>query len=665
MKVGSWTIRGAILALIVVVFGIAVSPALAAGPSVGSIYTSVNPARAGQEVTFTVVVRGTFQSPVGVVQLFDGFAPLGGLLVLTPDFDSPPIIGGPKIIPTDHSTATLTASFSPGTHMITLDYSGDGPLGNLPIFGGGVIALVVTGAPSTTTVSSSSNPSVFGQSVTLTASATSSGSPASGSIQFKADGANLGAPQPVNGSGHASVDASTLAVGNHSISAEFTSSSPDVFDSSGSLAGGQTVNPAATATVVSSSGNPSEFGAAVTFTATITVDSPGSGTPSGTVQFQDNGADLGSPQNLGSGGQATIATSSLAVGTHAISASFTSDSANFNNSAGTTSQVVNRARTTLTYDGAGGADFNDPAVLSARLTRSDGATAITWKTVTFTMGSETCSATTDTNGEAACTITPTEAAGPFTVTAVFNGDGNYQSSTDGKPFAVSKEETSTTYTGPTVIAQGYPVTLSGRLLEDGITAIAGRMLTLTLGSGAGAQSCTGLTDTFGNVQCTVTNVTVTQGPNPVKASFAGDGYYLPSVDASQSVIVFAFPSRGIFVLGDQTASGLSPVTFWGSQWTKQNNLSGGIAPSAFKGFADNPSTKPPQCGGTWTSSPGNSSSPVDVVPAYMGTAVSTSVGKNGAAVSGNIVKIVVVMTAPGYAPNPGHAGTGTIIATYC
>ena len=216
-----------------------------------------------------------------------------------------------------------------------------------------------------------------------------------------------------------------------------------------------------------------------------------------------------------------------------------------------------------------------------------------------------------------------------------------------------------------MIAQGYPVTLAGRLLEDGVTAIAGRTLTLTLGNGVGAQSCTGLTDTFGNVQCTVVSVAVTQGPKAVKASFAGDGYYLPSVDASKSVIVFAFPSRGIFVLGDQTAAGLSPVTFWGSQWTKQNNVSGGITPSAFKGFADNPSTKPPQCGGTWTSSPGNSSSPVDAVPAYMGTAVSTSVGKDGSAVSGNIVKIVVVMTAPGYAPNPGHAGTGTIIATYC
>ena len=283
------------------------------------------------------------------------------------------------------------------------------------------------------------------------------------------------------------------------------------------------------------------------------------------------------------------------------------------------------------------------------------------------MGSESCVKVTDASGDAACTITPTEAAGPFTVTAVFSGDSNYLASTDSKPFTVSKEETTTTYTGPTVIAQGNPVTLSGRLLEDGVTPIAGRTLTLTLGSGLGSQTClTGPTDASGNAQCTLASVTVTQGSQPVKAAFAGDGYYLPSADATKNVIIFAFPARGIFVLGDQTATSTPPsVTFWGSDWATQNTLTGGGAPSAFKGFADSPSSKPPVCGGSWMSSPGNSSSPVDSLPAYMGTAISTSITKNGNTITGNITKIVVVVTNPGYAPNPGHPGTGTIIATYC
>ena len=204
------------------------------------------------------------------------------------------------------------------------------------------------------------------------------------------------------------------------------------------------------------------------------------------------------------------------------------------------------------------------------------------------MGAESCSHLTDANGEAACAITPSEAAGPFTVATSFAGDSNYLGSSDGKAFTVTKEETAIAYTGPTVIAQGNPVTLSGRLLEDGVTPIVGRTLTLTLGSGLGSQTCiTAPTDASGSGQCTVTNVTVVQGPNPVNAAFAGDGYYLPSADPSKRVIVFAFPSRGIFTLGDKTFAGRPPtVTFWGAQWAGQNILSGGAAPSAFMGFAD-------------------------------------------------------------------------------
>jgi hypothetical protein len=49
----------------------------------------------------------------------------------------------------------------------------------------------------------------------------------------------------------------------------------------------------------------------------------------------------------------------------------------------------------------------------------------------------------------------------------------------------------------------------------------------------------------------------------------------------------------------------------------------------------------------------------------MGTVISSSVTKNGTTISGNVTNIVVVVTAPGYASDAGHAGTGTIIATYC
>ena len=49
----------------------------------------------------------------------------------------------------------------------------------------------------------------------------------------------------------------------------------------------------------------------------------------------------------------------------------------------------------------------------------------------------------------------------------------------------------------------------------------------------------------------------------------------------------------------------------------------------------------------------------------MGTLVTTSVRASGSTISGTIASIVVVATAGGYAADPGHAGTGSVVATYC
>lgn len=85
-----------------------------------------------------------------------------------------------------------------------------------------------------------------------------------------------------------------------------------------------TITPASTANAVSSSANPAPLVTNVTFTATLTAVSPGSGTPTGTVQFYADGAPLGSPIAL-VGGVAGISTSSLSSGTHAISDQYTGD----------------------------------------------------------------------------------------------------------------------------------------------------------------------------------------------------------------------------------------------------------------------------------------------------------------------------------------------------
>jgi hypothetical protein len=94
-------------------------------------------------------------------------------------------------------------------------------------------------------------------------------------------------------------------------------------------------------------------------------------------------------------------------------------------------------------------------------------------------------------------------------------------------------------------------------------------------------------------------------------------------------------------------------------------LSGGTAPASFKGFANCTNANPPSCGGTWQSDPGNSVHPPDTVPADMTVIVSSSITESGSIESGNIPKMVIIHTDPGYGPNPGHEGTGTVTAVVC
>ena len=104
------------------------------------------------------------------------------------------------------------------------------------------------------------------------------------------------------------------------------------------------VNKGETTTTLVSSTNPSVFGQAVTFTATVSPVAPAAGTPSGTVTFKDGTTPLGTG-TLNGAGVATFTTSTLAVGHHNITAVYGGD-ASFNGStSNSVDQVVEKADT--------------------------------------------------------------------------------------------------------------------------------------------------------------------------------------------------------------------------------------------------------------------------------------------------------------------------------
>ncbi|MBF9069219.1 choice-of-anchor P family protein [Streptacidiphilus fuscans] len=188
---------------------------------------------------------------------------------------------------------------------------------------------------------------------------------------------------------------------------------------------------------------------------------------------------------------------------------------------------------TLTYTGAKTADYHDAFTASATLT-SDGS-PVAGAPVSFALGSggpgQTCSANTDAGGSASCQLTPGQAAGETTVTATYPGTAQILPSHASTPFTVNREETTLAYTGPTHFANGVPATLEGVLKEDGATPIAGRTVSIVIGSGTTQQSCTGTTDASGTASCTVPRLNQPLNDTatlPVTATFAGDGYYVPA-----------------------------------------------------------------------------------------------------------------------------------------
>jgi hypothetical protein len=115
---------------------------------------------------------------------------------------------------------------------------------------------------------------------------------------------------------------------------------------------------------------------------------------------------------------------------------------------------------------------------------------------------------------------------------------------------------------------------------------------------------------------------------------------------------------GFFVVGDLSATVGAHVEFWGAQWWKDNSLSGGSAPAAFKGFAD--TVNDPTCPTSWSTDPGNSAPPPPTGGSDITVIVTSNVTKSGPIISGDVTELVTVHVDPGYAPDPGHAGTGIV-----
>src|SRR5262249_26089696 len=187
----------------------------------------------------------------------------------------------------------------------------------------------------------------------------------------------------------AQLTTASLTAGSHVITAVYNGDS-NFNTSTGTLAGGQTVNKANTISAVVSGTNPSVFGQSVTFTATITTQAPGSGIPVGTVNYLDGATTLASNVNLNGSGQATFTTSALSVGGHPITVVYSGNS-NFNGSTSAPiTQTVNQASTTTTItSSASPSQFGQQVTFTATVAAVLPGAGLPTGPVTFTDGATT------------------------------------------------------------------------------------------------------------------------------------------------------------------------------------------------------------------------------------------------------------------------------------
>ena len=245
----------------------------------------------------------------------------------------------------------------------------------------------------------------------LTATVTSG---ATGTVTFHEGATALGTAD-LNGSGIATFTTSSLAVGTHSITAQYGGDTD--YNSSTSTAVSQVVNKASSTVTLASLPNPSTFGTSVTLTATVTSGA------TGTVTFHEGATALGTADLNGSG-IATFTTSSLAVGTHSITAQYGGDT-NYNSSTSTAvSQVVNKASSTVAL-----ASLPNPSTFGASVTLTATVTAGATGTVTFEDNGAAISGALPISGSTATFTTSTLVAGTHPIIAVYSGDINYNGAT--------------------------------------------------------------------------------------------------------------------------------------------------------------------------------------------------------------------------------------------
>jgi hypothetical protein len=519
------------------------------GPTITKVATttkltsSANPVGLNNPVTLTATVTPAttstslkFPALTGAVEFYDGSKDLGPGTV------------------TSAGVWQLSTSFSlGGEQALGAVYSGDTTFNTST----GTLGQLVT-IPTSMQVSSSVNPSVSGQSVTFTAVVTADGSISSSTGTNAAGGTPTTTVPTVGGTvtfqvgattvtetlsgGKATYTTTSLLAANSPYSVSATFAGTSLFGpSNASLSPQQTVNKASTTTYLSYSGS-FIIDQPVTLNAYVYVASPGSGKPTGTVTFEDNGNPLSTTPSSLSGSTASLSLpNGLGVGSHSITAVYSGDS-NFTGSTSNTLSptVALVSTTTKLTSSANRVGLNNPVTLTATVTPATTSTSLKFPAlsgaVEFYDGSSDLGPGTTTSTGVWQLSTSFSIGGSHALKAVYSGDSTYATSTGrlGQLVTIPTSMQLSASANPSVSGQSVTftaiVTADGSIVSTGTNASGGTPTTTvpTVGGSVTFQvGATTVTETLsgGKATYTTTSLLAANSPYSVSASFAGTSLF--------------------------------------------------------------------------------------------------------------------------------------------
>jgi uncharacterized protein (TIGR03437 family) len=368
------------------------SAALAMAVGKAGTATTLN-ASFGMPFTATVsVLAPGAGAPTGTVQFF-----VGGALAGT----------APLVQKNGIPTASMAAGSWSGSAWAA--YQGDAN------FTGSGSATIGIQASAIVSIASDHNPATAGQAVTFTVTVM----PASGTIapggrvDVSADGASLGNAALVSGKASFAAGSTSLSAGSHTITASYLGDSTYPAAQATFL---EVVTKSIVSLTLSSSPATAVYGQTVTFTAQVSAQGAGPA-PSGTVQFSDGSAAIGST-SLASGA-ANLTLANLAAGTHSISAIWAGDAGSSAAVSAPFAFIVNKAQTTTLLASSG------LTLAATTAAIAPGAGTPTGTVVFLDASTNSVFATATLTGGMAAAAQPATAD---PIVAVYSGDANFAAS---------------------------------------------------------------------------------------------------------------------------------------------------------------------------------------------------------------------------------------------